>query len=486
MSGARVAVALAAAIAFLPFLGQGDTWGTHETRHGEIARELTAKGDWFIPPLCGRVYADKPPVFHWLVAACYAAAGGPGMTAARLPSALAAIAACLGVQAIGERLASRRAGLLAGLFLAATPGHAIMARTARPDMVFCALVLAACLAATPGTGAAPVEAPAPGGRRGAAAHALGFGIAMGLAVLVKGPLGLGIPLVFALALRRVGGRRPLRGATGVVLAATGLAAVLAAYAVPLAVRPEGRAYLAALLTHPDLTSGARSHARPFYYYLGRFPTAFAPFVPFLALAVRDVVGGGRKAASAALIATLASLAILSAIPGKRIHYLLVVHPFAALAAAEAVDRRLDGDGARRLRALAGALVGLSIAGSLAWYGGGAARLQGPSHLRAFGERAAALLPPGAPVLSHNGVGEVVAFLGRRDVLEVDVRGAASWLAARPGTGYVALRAETRAELESYVGRRLDVVHEEREPDGRPPPPPDHYILLKDPGPGPPP
>ncbi len=104
-----------------------------------------------------------------------------------------------------------------------------------------------------------------------------------------------------------------------------------------------------------------------------------------------------------------------------------------------------------------------------------------SHLRSFGKQATARIPPGAPVLSHNGAGEVVALLGRRDVEEVDVHDAATRLAARPRRWYVALRAEIRPLLGAELGRSLEVVHEERQPDGRPPPLPRTTSCCATPG-----
>src|SRR5260370_24218202 len=60
---------------------------------------------------------------------------GPSEFATRLPSALAMAAAAAGVTAIARRLASRRAGLWAGLLFAALPTVSNQGHDARPYAV---------------------------------------------------------------------------------------------------------------------------------------------------------------------------------------------------------------------------------------------------------------------------------------------------------------------------------------------------------------
>ena len=69
--------------------------------------------------------------------------GGPGEFVTRLPSALAMAAASAGVAAIGGRLVSPRAGLLAGLVFAATPKISWFGQDARSYAMVTALATAA-------------------------------------------------------------------------------------------------------------------------------------------------------------------------------------------------------------------------------------------------------------------------------------------------------------------------------------------------------
>ena len=70
-------------------------------------------------------------------------AAGPGELATRLPSAVAMAAAAAGIAVIGRRLASRRAGLCAGLVFAAMPVISEQAHNARPYAMVTAVAVAA-------------------------------------------------------------------------------------------------------------------------------------------------------------------------------------------------------------------------------------------------------------------------------------------------------------------------------------------------------
>src|SRR5262252_5661220 len=70
-------------------------------------------------------------------------AAGPGEFATRLPSAVAMAAAAAGIAVIGRRLASRRAGLCAGLVFAAMPVISEQAHNARPYAMVTAVAVGA-------------------------------------------------------------------------------------------------------------------------------------------------------------------------------------------------------------------------------------------------------------------------------------------------------------------------------------------------------
>lgn len=62
-----------------------------EPLFAEAARQMTVTGDWITPYFNGETRFDKPPLIYWLMAIAYQTIGVNEL-AARLPSALAAIA----------------------------------------------------------------------------------------------------------------------------------------------------------------------------------------------------------------------------------------------------------------------------------------------------------------------------------------------------------------------------------------------------------
>ncbi|MGZ3535706.1 MAG: ArnT family glycosyltransferase, partial [Thermodesulfobacteriota bacterium] len=69
-------------------LGGRDLWEPDETRYAVVAQEMKETGNWILPHLNGEIYAEKPPLFFWLVNLSTSFLGNNEFTN-RLPSALA-------------------------------------------------------------------------------------------------------------------------------------------------------------------------------------------------------------------------------------------------------------------------------------------------------------------------------------------------------------------------------------------------------------
>src|SRR5512143_3079590 len=96
-------------------LGARDLWEPDETRYAVVAREMKETGNWILPHLNGEVYAEKPPLFFWLVNLSTSFLGVNNEFTNRLPSALAGFITFLVVCFFGKRLFNMRAGLLSSL-----------------------------------------------------------------------------------------------------------------------------------------------------------------------------------------------------------------------------------------------------------------------------------------------------------------------------------------------------------------------------------
>ena len=144
---------------------------------------MLRSGDWITPHFNGQPRFDKPILFYWLLTLAYTLFGVTEF-AVRFWSALAALLLVLMLYRAGVRWFGPQAGLIAGLAFTTNFLTTLLARAAVTDSLLTLLVTAAILA-----GIQALSAPAPSARRWAR---LGW-IAMSLAVLVKGPVGLVIP-----------------------------------------------------------------------------------------------------------------------------------------------------------------------------------------------------------------------------------------------------------------------------------------------------
>ena len=162
-----------------------DVTGAGESRTAEIAREMYQRGDYLLPSLRGEVSVEsltKPPLFHWVLIASASPFDWANFSL-RIPSILSAIACLLLVFRLASRLFDDQAGAFAVLVLACSGLFLDYGISARIDMFFTALVVAAMVG---------LEAAVR--RENRTVPLALFFIATGLAVLAKGPLGLAIPV----------------------------------------------------------------------------------------------------------------------------------------------------------------------------------------------------------------------------------------------------------------------------------------------------
>jgi 4-amino-4-deoxy-L-arabinose transferase-like glycosyltransferase len=117
-------------------MGLRDPWPADEPRFALVARDMVATGDWLVPRVAGDIYADKPPLFFWLIAAGLAITGSLRV-AFLLPSILAALGTTLLVYDLARRLWSRETGLIAGACLLFTVQFVWQARQAQIDATLC-------------------------------------------------------------------------------------------------------------------------------------------------------------------------------------------------------------------------------------------------------------------------------------------------------------------------------------------------------------
>jgi len=176
---------LIAALAWFGSLDYRKLVRPDEGRYAEIPREMVASGDWLTPHLNGLKYFEKPALQYWATAAAFAAFGEHQWTA-RLWSALTGFLGILLIFFTGKKLFGGQAGVYAALVLGSSLLYVLIGHINTLDMgvtFFMSLGLCGVLLAQRDDAAA-IE------RRN---YMWLAAVAMGLAVLSKGLIGLVLP-----------------------------------------------------------------------------------------------------------------------------------------------------------------------------------------------------------------------------------------------------------------------------------------------------
>ncbi len=126
----------ACAVLIATGIGLRDPWPADEPRFALIARDMLYSGDWLVPTVGGDIYADKPPLFFWLIA-IFLKLTGSLRIAFLTPSLLSAVGCVLLVYDLARRLWRRETGLVAALTLLFTVQFVWQARQAQIDATLC-------------------------------------------------------------------------------------------------------------------------------------------------------------------------------------------------------------------------------------------------------------------------------------------------------------------------------------------------------------
>src|SRR5829696_693607 len=188
---APLALVLLCGSLFLQGITTRDLWASHEARAAQNAQRMLDDGHWLLPRLYdGQVELQKPPGYYWLVAVAGWARGGVDAVAVRLPAALAGTLTVLLVWWHLRQRGRPVGGFVAAAILAGAVHFTGTARIGRIDVPLACVVAAIMVAGRHVTadGEAPRSAVASRLHR-----ALGIGGLAGVALLLKGPIGVLLP-----------------------------------------------------------------------------------------------------------------------------------------------------------------------------------------------------------------------------------------------------------------------------------------------------
>jgi hypothetical protein len=330
------ALTIFCALMFLVNLGGYPFYTKGDPREAVTVLAIATGGGVILPMRAGIELPSKPLLMHWIAALLAMLFGGVNEWTVRLPSALFGLAGVLVCYDYVRRLFSARAALIAALVLATSIQYLQSATGARVDMTLTVFMEVAFFEfILIGEGLT---------RRRSLLY-----VAIALAVLAKGPVGLVLPGAVALLWIAVQWRwdliRDLRLARGMAIVA-----LLAGWWYLAASIIGGKAFIEKQLIAENFVRfvGAadfhEGHAHAFYYLEGALIGGFMPWTPILALVIWRALRAPRKADSRLiylLIWFVVVLGFYSFSHSKRGVYLLPLYPalatISALYLVDAID-----------------------------------------------------------------------------------------------------------------------------------------------------
>jgi len=326
-----------AALLLLVNIGGSPLWGS-EGRWAEIVREMFVTGDFLHPRINWEAYFDKPLLSYWFIAAfAWLKGGAVNELFARLPSAIAALAALYGTLAIGRKLWDEKTGYRAAWILLTAYSFAFWGRTAAADMENVAFTILAVAWYI---------------HRRERTDYLSYAVFWAICALGGQTKGLGAvalpPIIAGIDMLLSGSWRKHLNASAALAAATGAFIYFVPFLLEKATRTGDYASSGLGLVFRENVVrffNPFDHNEPWYVYFIYVPQLFLPWTPLLALAAfwaakeRKSLGHAERWLC---LSALATFAIFTASGSRRVYYILPLLPFCALLCAAYLKTDPDG------------------------------------------------------------------------------------------------------------------------------------------------
>ena len=356
-----------ALLAWFGTLGFRDLIHPDEGRYAELSRQMLASGDWLTPRLNGLLYFEKPPLQYWGSAAMFAVFGHSDF-AARLWPGLAGALAVLALWWCARRIL----GPTAALYAACVLGSCVW-WLGNSHFVNLDTTLSACLAiALLGFWVGQRDDAGLLERRVAMALAW---LAMALAVLAKGLVGIVLPAValvaYVLWQRDLAPLKRLNWSAGPLV----FLLVAAPWFVGVSIANPDFAHFFFIEQHFHRYLTHTHRPGPWWYFVPILLVGLLPWTTLLPGALR--VGWqrvpGRFQGNRLLLAWCAAIFLFFSASGSKLpSYILPIFPALALLLAQHLQRLSAG----RLAAHAAAIALIAVAGgtvltgvAAGWFGG---------------------------------------------------------------------------------------------------------------------
>lgn len=190
-------IAIIVLVLYLLISTRTTLWDRDEPRYARAAVEVVESGNYLVPTFNGQMWLDKPPLLYWLMSVPIRLFG-PTEFACRFFGVVGSAITALLTFFIGRRLFGTKAGLWAMVILASTLMMLVVGSSALTDAVLLPIIVAVMMVFTMSIGNRPSSF----------VHRLSpliIGIALGLGMLAKGPIGL-MPIIVILVTLWLGKR----------------------------------------------------------------------------------------------------------------------------------------------------------------------------------------------------------------------------------------------------------------------------------------
>ncbi len=332
-----------------------------EARFARTSLEMQRSGDLVVPTFEGEPRLVKPPLLHWIQATLFSILG-TGEWVVRLPSIAATLAALLITGWVARRRFGEQGALWATICMATMPLVIVIGRQGTLDAL---LMLHVWAAVAYDIDAAPEDGPRP---------AWPYGLLLGLAFLIKGPVGVVLPVLMILAGRTASGRTVAPSLRGLTIGFATWALVVLPWGLAFVARVGGTT--AATLKEEVWLRffEGTAHVEPFWYYLPVLPLVCLPWIGPFGFALVRVLRLARDPASRTArylaAAFVVGLALFSLSRGKIPNYILPLLPPMAMLLSWELARELERP-RRRIRSasLLAATMGAFAIGFGVWGAG---------------------------------------------------------------------------------------------------------------------
>jgi len=317
-------------------IGLAPLFDYDETVYAQTALDMMRHGQWLVPEANGMRFFEKPPFVYYLMDVCFRLFGDNAF-AARLPSLIATLLTSLTLLWAGSRLYDRAFGWLAALIYVSMFEVGFLAHAAILDAVLNLFITAALMCYLLW-------------RHEGHAHLLRLAaLWAGVAVSIKGPVGIVIPVLVALA-ERIWHGRPWHHAQALPWASALLLFLIAATPWYLMIAlVNGPSFLYEFIWVHNIGRAMhqmQGHGGGWHYYLVVFAVSVLPWLAWIPGMVRHAYLRARADASTdALLARLCLpwivivIVLFTFVQTKLPHYISSVYPAVALLLAWRLHRR---------------------------------------------------------------------------------------------------------------------------------------------------